>query len=855
MTYDKNLLKEFANGATEISTEIGKLLDELPTNSVATPGSPLTKIHKSLVNLAKSAEYTGLENTENFLKQIDAAITAVKDKKIKADNQFVKSIKELLNKFTEIINNKTEEFEELISILSLTEIAQNIGKGIYEDLPKMDIESIYDFIADTEEQISAAEENFLLLSKNGFNQDVVNMAYRNIHTIKGNSGFARLYQLQNLCHAMETIMGGIRDKSIEINNQNISFLLKYLDVIKTTASDLEKGGKGVIKNFDELIENVKNTFPEAFGIKREVISEKIEEKSLPVIKDSTQMKEEINKLIVSDDMFQNFISDSNEQLSTAEEAFLLLKTNGFEQETMNNAYRQIHSFKGNCGFMQFEDLKNISHTMENIMQFMRDKKLPIEQKSISFLLKYLDVLRNGVANIEQTGDTSIPEAEEYIKKAIELFPECFANNPIKTTKEIQIRKQDEVVAKNLTQIPNSNNKNTKRQDFRVDLVRLEKIINLAGELVIAESMVSRNPAVIEFANESLNRSIYHLRRICNDLQDATMSLCMIPLNGLFKKMTRLVYDLSNHIGKKINLITIGEDTEVDKSIFELINDPLVHIIRNACDHGIETPAQRIAAGKSEIGTITISGEHRSGSVWISIKDDGYGFNREKILEKAIEQKFISAKNQLNDDEIFKLVLSPGFTTADIVSDISGRGVGLDVVQKNIESIRGQISISSEEGKGTEFIIKIPLTLAIIDGMVIKSANSSYVIPTLIIKQSLKYDKDFITYSPEHEEILKFQDKLVPILRIENIFNKNINDNSQTGILVVVEENDNLVALFADDIIGQQHIVIKGYSEYMSKTRGTNGCTILGDGTVALILDIKTLMDMALEKAKNKHKRC
>jgi two-component system chemotaxis sensor kinase CheA len=318
-------------------------------------------------------------------------------------------------------------------------------------------------------------------------------------------------------------------------------------------------------------------------------------------------------------------------------------------------------------------------------------------------------------------------------------------------------------------------------------------------------------------------------------------------------MARLVHDLSGHIGKKINLVTIKGETEVDKTVSELINDPLVHIIRNACDHGIGSPEERLSVGKKEFGTITISAEHRSGAVWISIKDDGRGLNREKILKKAIEQKLISPDDQLADDDIWKLILLPGFSTASVISDISGRGVGMDVVQKNIEMINGQIYIKTVQGQGTEFVIRIPLTLAIIDGMIIKVKNSLYIIPTLSIRQSLKYDENMITYSPEGEKILKFHEKLIPIIHLANLFEKEQNNDIESGILIIVEEGDDLVALFANDIVGQQQVVIKGLSEYVKKARGTSSCTILGDGSIALILDLHSLSEMALEKVERNNK--
>jgi two-component system chemotaxis sensor kinase CheA len=504
--------------------------------------------------------------------------------------------------------------------------------------------------------------------------------------------------------------------------------------------------------------------------------------------------------------------------------------------------------------MRLEDLKNISHTMETIMQFMREQKIPIDGKAISFLLNYLDLLRNGVTLFEQSGEASIPNVEEYRKNAEEAFPECFTdeNRPIKITKKS--KKEEELLAASMAQTQTNMQSHT-RHDIRVDLRKLENIINLAGELVIAESMVTRNPVVSSLSSEALNRSIHQLRRICNDLQDAAMVLRMVSLEGVFKKMTRLVHDLSNNIGKKINFKTIGRDTEVDKSVSELINDPLVHIIRNACDHGIETPQERLAAGKSEVGTITLSSEHRSGAVWISVKDDGRGLNREKILKRAISLGIITPEEEVfvPDNDVWQMILLPGFSTATIVSDISGRGVGMDVVQKNIEGLRGQIYIKTKEGYGTEFSIRIPLTLAIIDGMIIRVVNSLYIIPTLSIKQSLKYNRELINYSPENEEILKFQDKLIPIVRLANLFENDYNEKPENGILIVVEDGESLIALFVDSIVEQQQVVIKGLSDYMNKTRGTSSCTILGDGSVALILDIDTLAEMALEKVSKTQK--
>jgi two-component system chemotaxis sensor kinase CheA len=361
-------------------------------------------------------------------------------------------------------------------------------------------------------------------------------------------------------------------------------------------------------------------------------------------------------------------------------------------------------------------------------------------------------------------------------------------------------------------------------------------------------MVTKNPAVVNIEDERFYRATHQLRRICDELQDASMSLRMVPLEGLFKKMVRVVHDLSQKIEKEIDLEIIGGDTEVDKTVIEQISDPLVHIVRNSCDHGLESKEDRIAAGKDPIGKVTIEGRHEGGEVWIIVSDDGGGLNKDKILEKALSNNIITEEDNLADYEIWNLIFHPGFSTADQITNVSGRGVGMDVVKKNVEKLNGRIDIKTTEGKGTSMIIRIPLTLAIIDGMLIKVGESNYTVPTLSIKRSLRYNEDMVTGSPEGNQILRLDETFIPIIHLGNLFgHEQACQNLEEGILIVVDDGSNsLVALFADEIIGQQQTVIKGLSPYINNARGTSGCTILGDGSVALILDIRSLVGMAEE---------
>ncbi len=384
------------------------------------------------------------------------------------------------------------------------------------------------------------------------------------------------------------------------------------------------------------------------------------------------------------------------------------------------------------------------------------------------------------------------------------------------------------------------------QTIRVDLKRLDKLINLVGELVIAESMVFRMLTETLGNDNDMERKIHHLQRVSSELQDVAMSVRMIPLAATFKKMIRLIHDLSRKSDKKVDMKLIGEDTEVDKNVIEQINDPLVHIIRNSVDHGIEKAEDRIAAGKPETGVITLEAKHEGGEVWISIIDDGQGLNRDKILSKGIERGLVSGDgSELTDDEVFQLVFEPGFSTADKVTDISGRGVGMDVVKKNIEKLNGRIKVRSKAGEGTNISLRIPLTLAIIDGMLVKIGDSLFTVPLLAIRESIRGTDDMLVELPDGNECITVREEQIPIIKLYDCLKRStdVTEISQ-GVLVIVEADGQKAALLVDEIVGQQEIVIKGLSSYLGAPKGISGCTVLGNGEVSLIIDISSLLSRA-----------
>ena len=383
---------------------------------------------------------------------------------------------------------------------------------------------------------------------------------------------------------------------------------------------------------------------------------------------------------------------------------------------------------------------------------------------------------------------------------------------------------------------------------RVDTLKLDSLIDLVGELVIAQSMVVQNTEASLLSDSHLSRSISQLRGITSDLQRTAMSLRMVPIRGTFQKMTRLVRDLAVQQGKDIRLVLQGEDTELDRTLVEELNDPLIHMIRNSADHGIEPAEERIARGKPAFGTITLRAFHQGGFIVIEIQDDGRGLNPDRIRQKAIERGLIRADDDLDKDSILELIFAPGFSTAEQITDLSGRGVGMDVVRRNIEKMRGQIEIHSDVGAGTTFTIYMPLTLAIIEGLLVGVGDQRYIVPTLAVRESFRPLPGMVSTVQGRGEMVSVRGRLTPMLRLGRHLNTPARATDPTqGIVVVVESGLDSRCLFVDELIGKQEVVIKSLGDMFRNQTEFAGAAILGDGRVGLILDINSLVKL---KAKN-----
>lgn len=600
--------------------------------------------------------------------------------------------------------------------------------------------------------------------------------------------------------------------------------------------------------------------------------------------------------VITPEMVSIFINEALELFEEAETALLELERSPGNREYIEQVFRVFHSFKGNAGFLGYRDYEKLSHRAESIFEDIRKGRSLVNEDTISVLLSVIDVMRDGIRDLKPGKPADLPGKGILIDLLdnLEVFSqvspditepssgETPTGDPVTCAEEDSeglffdrdIQCQDnheeetpcppvceETEEKEISRDPGYNgcspegNKKYSpciQQAIRVDVEKLDSLLDLVGELVIAEAMVSHNPDIQGLQLDRLEKSMLQLSKITREIQDMAMSMRMIPLAGTFRKMTRLVRDLSLKVNKKIKLEIAGEDTEVDKTIIEQISDPLVHLIRNAADHGLETPEQRNAAGKPETGHISLEARHSAGEVLIILRDDGKGLDRQRILEKAGEVGLLRDEaRELKDEEVWNLIFEPGFSTADKVSSISGRGMGMDVVKSQIEKLRGRVDIRSTPGQGTLFSIRIPLTMAIIEGMVVRVGKARYTIPIISIKESLQPRSGQITITPGGMELISIRGEILPVIRIHELYKIEPTYKDLTeGIAIVVESDARKCCLFVDELAGQQQIVIKALSGYFGKVRGISGFAILGEGEVSMILDITSLVNSAESLLEN-----
>lgn len=552
-----------------------------------------------------------------------------------------------------------------------------------------------------------------------------------------------------------------------------------------------------------------------------------------------------------------FFEEASENLASLEEGLLQLESRPDDEELIHGIFRAAHSIKGTGGAMGFSDLALFTHHVETVLDYMRQGKLAPSAERVQLMLKATDAIG---ALISAARDGSEPDATmnllvEALKKETslpDLSAEHTAHSASATEAEGEIPGLvlfDDEQTKPPAAIGNETNRSraaAQTESIRVSVAKVEELINLVGELVIANSMVQQAYASNAADPQTLQEAIAGMDLTTRQLQEKVMAVRLMPMSTVFRRFPRIVHDLAKSLRKEVRLVMEGEETELDKQVLEEVGDPLTHLIRNAVDHGLERPAARVAAGKSAEGQVTLQAYHEGGNVVVAVGDDGAGINLERVRQKAIERALISADALLTEEEICQLVLLPGFSTADKITDVSGRGVGMDVVKRNVEALNGSISIENRPGQGCTFRIRLPLTMAILDGLAMKLGNDVYVLPLVSVVESLRPEPKHIVHVAERGELVMVRGEPLPLIYTHRIFRVEGDEvDPCNGLVVIVENQGRRYGLVVDELIGQLQVVMKSLEANYERVEGVAGATILGDGRIAMIVDVAGLVRLAL----------
>jgi two-component system chemotaxis sensor kinase CheA len=571
-------------------------------------------------------------------------------------------------------------------------------------------------------------------------------------------------------------------------------------------------------------------------------------------------------------MIPDFCAEATEHLEAADRHLLILDADPSNTESLNAIYRGFHTIKGVSSMLRLEVIRTLAHEAENLLNLARDGKIVLRGKPLDLAFASTDALKRQVQSLRNwTPGSGRLEADPALPQLLaDLKAIVGGSNTAKSSPSTRpVQKKSSKPATTAPPEPSpttgSDSPPTRRgesgeappatprvpvvdkETVRVDKDRLDKLTNTIGELVIAQSMAQQEFNELTAGSGWHSRALPELSKISRDLQELSLSLRMVPLQGTFQKMSRLVRDLSRKMGKPIELELHGEETELDKTVVDQLGDPLMHMVRNAVDHGLETPDERQAAGKPPVGRIILRSYHQGGNVYIELSDDGRGLDRDRILQKAIEKGLVAENQRLSDSEIYSLIFAPGFSTAKAVTDVSGRGVGMDVVRRNVEALQGNILIRTQLGKGTTFTIRLPLTLAIMDGLMVGLGDDVYILPLLSVVESFRPRAKDVHLLAGQGEVVTVRGEVVPLLRLYQLLGRpgRVTDPC-AGLVVLVEDQGKKYALLVDELLGQMQAVVKSLDANFRRIEGLAGATILGDGRVAMILDVHGLTQLHVQ---------
>lgn len=669
------------------------------------------------------------------------------------------------------------------------------------------------FIFETNQNLEQLEQITINSEKNSaFSSNEINDIFRIMHTIKGSAAMMLVNEVAALAHSIEDIFFYMREKKPEkiACSSLTDIILESADFIKSEIGKLESNGNAD-GSAAELITITKSFLTSLKSDNGDAVEEKVPEKKskyqqyyIGAEKPKTEQQQDLHVFHAT----IHYIEDCEMENIRA---YTVINST---QDVIN----ELYTLPDNV----LEDEDSVEQIRANgFNMWFTSPKTYAEMHEILDRTIFLKELK--LVELKSTDECEYwPEKKEVVK---EIIIEDMPIKPILAAKKAE----------------SSDGTAAHQSMISVNVKKLDVLMDLVGELVIAEAMVTQNPELQGLELDGFHKAARQLKKISGELQDGVMSIRMVPLTATFQKMNRIVRDMSKRLDKKVELVLVGEDTEVDKNVIEHISDPLMHLIRNSIDHGIEIPEERVAAGKAEIGLITLEAKNAGNEVIINIRDDGKGLNKQKILQRARENDLIfKHEADLTDKEIYAFIFAPGFSTKEKVTEFSGRGVGMDVVMKNINAVGGTILINSDAGKGSTITLKIPLTLAIIAGMTVKVGASSYTVPIMSIRESFRPEEKNIVIDPEGSEMIMVRGKCYPVIRLHALYHiSGAVTALDAGIIIMVETENQTIGVFADQLIGQQQIVVKPvplYIKNIADITGITGCTLLGDGSISLILD-------------------
>lgn len=684
------------------------------------------------------------------------------------------------------------------------------------------------YLEESFEGLDVMEAGLLDLPPGEPDNEKINEIFRAAHSIKGGSGTFGFNEIAGFTHVLETLLDEMRDGRRDVTQESTEAMLAAVDVLRDMLTKLQDH-----EPIDEArAAEVQAELEAILGGSSEAASAGVAE---------------VEEAVSSGGEWKIRLIPEPELLQTGNEPLRIFR----ELETLGKL--EVAA--------DFDDLPDISGYNPESVYIKWDLTLSgegVNEEDIKEVFEWIDGDGAEVIITPPSANSATVKPVEAEAAALVVEAATSAATPVAEPKAEEAPKteaaspQAKAPAKPAAKpavAKAADSKPKQEGSIRVDLSKIDQMVNLVGELVITQSMLSQFGEQAEQSSESsqqaslewvdkLKEGLTHLERHTRELQEAIMNIRMLPVSFAFNRMPRIVHDVSQKLGKQIDLVMEGEGTELDKTMLEQLTDPLVHIVRNSIDHGIESPAVRTEAGKPEMGTVKLAAFHQGGNILIQITDDGAGIDHKKIEAKAIEKGVIDEDHNLSKDEIVDLIFHAGFSTAEVVSDISGRGVGMDVVRRNIRSLGGSVDVKTTPGEGSVFTIRLPLTLAILDGQLCSVGSQTYVFPLVSIIESIQVDKSLVKGIAGETELYKLRDSYIPVIRLHKKLGiQDAQEDLSDGLLVVVEDAGQRAGIFVDDLLGQQQVVIKSLETNYMKIDGIAGATILGDGTVSLILDV------------------